>query len=43
MAFAETGDPGLDFALGFLGKLGIGPELPEMQAVSLLSIIEAYR
>lgn len=32
VAFAETGDPGLDFALGFLGKLGIGPELPEMQA-----------
>lgn len=32
VAFAPTGDPGLDFALGFLGKLGMAPDTPEMQS-----------
>ncbi|CAB4241400.1 hypothetical protein UFOVP60_51 [uncultured Caudovirales phage] len=32
VTFEKTGDPGLDFALGFLGKLGMAPDTPEMQA-----------
>lgn len=32
VTFEKTGDPGLDFALGFLGKLGMSPDTPEMQA-----------
>ena len=30
--YESTGDPGMDLALGFLGKLGIGPQDPAMLA-----------
>lgn len=30
--YSKTGDPGLDMALGFIGKLGIGPDHPAVKA-----------
>lgn len=32
VSYAETGDPGLDMALGFIGKLGLGPAHPTVLA-----------
>lgn len=32
ISYEKTGDPGMDLALGFLGKLGLGPEDPAMAA-----------
>lgn len=32
--YEVTGDPGLDFALTFVGKRGLGPEHPAMQAAT---------
>lgn len=42
--YQETGDPGLDMALGFIGKLGIGPDHPGVLAAKTgdFSFIKAH-
>jgi hypothetical protein len=44
VAYEQTGDPGLDLALSFIGKLGIGPDHAAMQAAAAgdFAILKAH-